>query len=55
VPLVVVGLLLEAAGQGTGFFTGIRPKLARGELMREFSRTAYVKPADRAAFEYEDA
>lgn len=55
VALVAVGVLLDAAGQGAGFLTGIRSKLAKSELMREFGRSAHVKPDDRRALEYEDA
>jgi hypothetical protein len=48
-PMVVAALLLDAAGQGTGFLTGIRPKLAEGELRREFERVNHIRPADRQA------
>jgi hypothetical protein len=54
-PLLMVGLILEAFGQGAGYVTGAHPLVARGERRREFDRAAHITAADRQALGLEDA
>jgi hypothetical protein len=51
VPLLLVGLTIEALGQCAGHLTGGRGLAPRGERMREFGRIEHVPQSDRRALE----